>query len=375
MKTKYKINNCFIACFLLVLVLVAPSCTTEEEAGVPSIEYIRYTTAEDPVSYANLGQMIAIIGENLSTVKQVSFNGYPGVFKTTMVSDNNIVVTVSDETPFLGSDATNEVKVVTDGGEATATLEIAPPAPELTAISPAYAAAGAEVVISGSYFYNISEVYFGEKQAQIIDVTPDAIVVKVPVDYTKSTLKVISSKSGEGVSEFAFGVDDGAIQLNWGDTWPANGGWWNSSSDGPNDDFSALNMTYKYVEGTFGPTWWTLDGGINFDANDARKGNPALKALEFEYALIGDSPWIQFLFKSSLGEHKFICKDLMPTAGKWSTYSIPMTTWTLGDGGPAMTQEVFESDDPLLLQYALVNAGTTDLTIKLAMTNFRIVEK
>lgn len=351
------------------------SCNEDVEVGPPSIDYIRYTTAGDTVTYANLGQTIAIIGENLETVKEITFNGYPANFKTTMVTNTSVVAYVSKDTPFQGDEANNKVMLVTDGGEASFDFEIAPPAPEVDAVSPEYAGAGAMVNIKGSYFYNISEVYFGEDQAKILDISPNMISVEVPDDYSKSKITVISSKSGEGKSDFMFGLDEGVVQLNWADIQPANGAWWNSSADGPVDDFSALGIPYKYVEGTFGSTWWTLDGGINFSSNEYRKGNPATKVFKFEYALIGDSPWIQFLWKSSLGEHKYILEGLAPTNGEWATYSIPMTSFKLGDGGPDMTQAAFEGDDPLLFQYAFVNSGNAEITIKCAMTNFRIVDK
>lgn len=374
MNTKYDIKSWLLSFAMVALLMLVSGCQ-EDEVGAPTIDYIRYTTSEDPVSYANLGQTIAIVGNNLQTVKQITFNGYPGIFKTTMVSNTSIVVLVSVDTPFEGEEATNEVTLMTDGGETTSTLEIAPPAPEVVAVSPEYAGEGATVTIKGKYFYNISEVYFGDKQAQIIDIKPSNIKVKVPAGYSRDQISVTSLKSGTSKSDFMFGLADGLIQLNWGSIQPSQGAWWNSSSDGPQDDFSTLGLSYKYVEGTFGNTWWTLDGGIQLDANNHRKGNPAIKVLKFEYALIGDSPWIQMLWKSSLGEHKFIVRDLAPTNGDWATYSIPMNTFTLGDDGPAMTQAVFESDSPLLLQYAFVNSGNNDITIKCAMTNFRIVEK
>ena len=375
MNTKNYITRWILATVVVFALLLHTSCEKDDEVGEPSIEFIRYTSSEDPVSYANLGQSIVIVGNNLQSVKEVTFNGYPGTFKTTMVTNNSIVVVVSTDTPFMGNIATSEVEVITDGGSATANLEIAPPAPEIVSTSPEYAGEGAVITIKGNYFYNISSVRIGNDQAQILDVDPYNIKVKVPQNYSKGNIYVSSSKSGESKSDFEFGLNAGDIQLNWGDIWPANGGWWNSSADGPNDDFADLGTPYKYVEGTFGNTWWTLDGGIQFDANAQRQGNPAVKVFKFEYALIGNSPWIQFLWKSSLGEYKFIVKDLIPTNGEWATYSIPMNSFTLGDDGPQMTQEVFESDNPLLMQYAFVNSGDSEITIKYAASNFRFVEK
>jgi hypothetical protein len=208
-----------------------------------------------------------------------------------------------------------------------------------------------------------------------LDVKPSSIVVKVPADYSKDFVFVTSSKSGQGTSKTMFGLDDGVIQLNWGNIQPANGAWWNSSANGPSNAFESLELPYKFVEGTFGNTWWTLDGGIQFSANQYRKGNPSTKVFKFEYALVGNSPWVQLLWKSSLGEHKYIVRDLAPTNGKWATYSVPMNSFTKGDDGPQMTQDVFEIDNPLLFQYAFVNSGNSDITIKCAMTNFRIENK
>lgn len=357
-------------CFTLFIT----SCDKEETAGVPSIEYVRLTTSTSPVDYANLGQTVAIIGKNLQTTKAVTFNGYPGSFKTTMISDTSIVVKVSTDTPFLGSEATDKIDVVTDGGSAIGTLEIAPPAPEVLSISPEFAGVNAEVVIQGNFFYDIESVVFGGVSAQIVSVDPYFITVKVPDGYQKGKVEVTSTKSGKGTSSFDFGLNSGDIVLDWGSIWPSQGGWWNSSADGPNDAFDFIGTSYKYIDAVYGNTWWTHDGGIQFDATANRKGNPAVKALKFEYALIGDATWLQILWKSSLGEHKYVLNGLPPTNGKWATYSIPMTSFTLGDGGPQMTQAVFESDAPLLTQYAFVNSGDSEMTVKCAITNIRIVD-
>ncbi|MDA3821327.1 MAG: IPT/TIG domain-containing protein, partial [Bacteroidales bacterium] len=355
MKANNNIRYWLLSIAAAFLLVVGSGCEEEDEAGVPNIDYIRYTSAEDPVSFVNLGQTIAIIGNNLKTVKQITVNGYPGSFKTTMVSDTSILVKVSTDTPFIGEEATSEVVVYTDGGKAMVDIEVAPPAPEIADVSPRYAGEGAIVTIKGEYFYNISDVRFGDLQAQILDTNPYNITVQVPDGYATDNIYVTSSKSGDSKSDFLFGFDEGVILLNWGAIYPSQGAWWNSSMDGPDEDFDPVGGSYKYVAGTFGNTWWTLDGGIQFDANDHRKGNPGSKVFEFEYSLIGDSPWIQFLWKSSLGEHKYVLQGLPPTNGKWASYSIPMNSFTLGDGGPEMTQEVFESDDPLLMQYAFVN--------------------
>lgn len=375
MNSKYKIKGWLFTIAIACLALLISSCDKKDDVDKPTIDYIRYITPADTASYANLGESVAIIGKNLETVKEITFNGYPGIFKTTMVTNTSIVVYISKNTPFMGSEATSKTVVYTDGGEASANLEIAPPAPNIESTSPQYAGEGGIVNIKGSFFYNISSVTFGDSTATIIDYDPYSITVKVPQGYKKGPIHVNSSKSGEGVSAFDFGLEPEVIQLNWGDISPSNGAWWNSSADGPVDAFEALGTPYKYVEGTFGNTWWTLDGGINFDNNDQRKGNPIAKALKFEYALVGDAPWIQILWKSSLGEYKFIVKDLVPSNGKWATYAIPMNTFTLGDDGNDMTQEVFESDNPLLVQYAFVNSGEGEITINCAMTNFRFEDK
>lgn len=374
-----KIHSNTIRLFSILLMLtfitqLFTSCEEEDDYGIPEISYIRATTSAGSVSYANLGQMVAIVGKNLLSVKEVTFNGYPGSFKTTMASDTSIVVKVSTDTPFIGAEANNEVVVITDGGSATGTLEIAPPAPEVVAVSPEYAGVGAEVVISGNYFYDIESVKIGGTSAQIVSVDPYFVTVVVPDGYSKGKVEVTSSKSGAGTSAFDFGLNDGDIVLDWGSIWPAQGGWWNSSMDGPSDMFASIGTSYKYIDAVYGNTWWTHDGGIQFDATAKRKGNPAVKALKFEYALVGDPTWMQILWKSSLGEYKFIISGFTPTNGKWATYTIPMTSFTLGDGGPQMTQAVFEADDPVLVQYAFVNSGDSEMTVKCAITNIRIVD-
>jgi hypothetical protein len=351
---------------------VFQSCDKEEAPGLPTIEYVRDIELADPVTKADLGATIAIIGNNLATVKSVTFNGTPGIFHTTMVTNTSIVVKVSKATPFVGEGITNKVVVVTDGGTAEFELKIAPPAPTIASITPEYAGAGSEVVISGAYFYNIESVSFtGGGTAQIISNTADKIVVKVPANVTKGAITVKSSVSGEAVSTKTFGAAAGEIVNNWNSI--SSGGWWNNSASGPDASFGTIGLDYKYVTGTFGDTWWTLDGGINFPVSTFRKGLPATKALKFEYNLVGDEPWVQVFWKAST-EHKFVIKDLKPTGGKWVTYTIKMSDFKIGDDGAAMTQAIFEEGNPMLIQFAFVNQNGKDITIKCAMTNFRITE-
>lgn len=100
------------------------------------------------------GTMISIIGTNLSGATAVSFGGVPAS-SFSVVSATQIAATVS-------TGATGSVSVSTPGGTANlAGFTFIPPVPTITSFTPAFAAIGTVVTITGTGFSGATAVNFG----------------------------------------------------------------------------------------------------------------------------------------------------------------------------------------------------------------------
>lgn len=100
------------------------------------------------------GTMISIIGTNLSGATAVSIGGVPAS-SFTVVSATQIAATVS-------TGATGTVSVSTPGGTANlAGFTFIPPVPTITSFTPAFAAIGTVVTITGTGFSGATAVNFG----------------------------------------------------------------------------------------------------------------------------------------------------------------------------------------------------------------------
>jgi hypothetical protein len=144
-----------------------------------------------------------IHGTGFSTLQKVYFNGVESYFNPTMVTDNVIVITIDQDTPY--ENGSSELKVVTKFGTVIYPFVIAPPAPILTkGFNPVNAAEGSVISIYGDFFLD-PIVTFGTIPATIVSSTMTEIKVKVPADATNKyvTVKTIS---GSVISTYAFGT-------------------------------------------------------------------------------------------------------------------------------------------------------------------------
>jgi hypothetical protein len=150
-----------------------------------------------------------IFGQNLETTREVYFNGTPAPLNSTMVRNDNIIIRIAGNTPYL--QGMNKVKVVTAYGEASMDFAVLQK-PVIAAFSPAVASSGELLTIKGNFFDAVESVSFldattlEEIPATIDFESATELRVIVPEGVKVSYIKV-TTPSGFSLSPSTFGFN------------------------------------------------------------------------------------------------------------------------------------------------------------------------
>lgn len=230
------------ACMILMLSLILfSSCSNDDSAsssagGAPVIEsvmpsgYFADGTLKPlvPVTLVDPKNYYVIHGKGFLGTTKVYFNDFDTYFRTTFVTDTDIIILVDEATPF--ANASNQLKVVTDKGTAVFNITVAPPVPTFSGYNFINSAAGDLVTIKGKYFLNpIVNLTKTDTQpavpVTVVSSTLEQVVVKIPANADHRYLSV-SNISGTAVSKEAIGTalyDDQLYGMQWGGPWSGKG--------------------------------------------------------------------------------------------------------------------------------------------------------
>ncbi|MFT3919874.1 IPT/TIG domain-containing protein [Cloacibacterium sp.] len=174
--------------FLLAVTVVWTACRNDDDEKIstsaPTIDLVAASVDESgkptdlssvTVGYAN--NVYIIKGTGFATLKHVYFNDYESYFNPNLVTDNTIIVTINEKTPY--ANVNNKLKLVTKFGTIEYDFTVAPPAPVFKSFNPINAADGEEVTITGNYFLN-SVVKVGDVEAEVISESLTEIKIKLP---------------------------------------------------------------------------------------------------------------------------------------------------------------------------------------------------
>lgn len=269
------------ALFLGFVALGLTSCSNNEPngafqltGGTPTIKFIRLqdvTMADVIVTEAGVGTGLTIIGENLTSIKEMYFNEHKAVLNTSYITANSLLVSVPKTLP--AEPFADLIYMITrDGDTCTYPFHVIMPSPVVREMKCEYVKDGEEAVIYGSYFKNDTEfpltvTFTGIKNscnipATVKSVSEDgtSITFVVPEGAEEGSIEV-TTKNGTGVSQFYF-RDTRGVFLNFeGVAFDEPYGLipqgWNSAHTFmPADDHS---VSGNYVQ--YGPTTLPADGG------------------------------------------------------------------------------------------------------------------
>jgi hypothetical protein len=168
------------------------------------------------------GNLYQIVGTNLGSVTQVTFNGVVAYFNPAYITNNSVIVTLPTTAPF-GPKQTGVLALTTLHGTANYKFTVVQPPPTIVSFNPVAAAVGDTVTITGLVLDNATSVKFGTVPATIVGNTSTQLKVLVPAGVIEALISVTTA-GGTTVSTGTFGFKY-LIYLNGLTTgWGGNGG-------------------------------------------------------------------------------------------------------------------------------------------------------
>jgi len=394
---------------------------SKDDFGKPSISYIRITNpnASDSLvvgSVINNNQMIAIIGQNLQSTREVWFNDQKAQLTSTYITPTAVLVRVPT---ILPHEITNKMKMVFANGESlTYDFTVSVGKPSVSYLKNEYAFDGDTALIYGSGFYGdtstVKAWFVGAGNSSIaaktLSLSADGalLTVKVPTGAQPGPITV-STLYGQEPSGLWF-RDNRNIILSFDNMsgpngqGTANGSLWHpvagdfdyATSSAP----GVPSINGKYLYCPFGPTgyaawgWseiWTGNqpapelSGLKNIPQEAFV-NPAAYSLKFEVNTIGGSlagAWFNIWIGNNIGGAAnrgpdngkanaglYTWQPNIDTKGAWQTVVIPWDQFTAYASKPGYAFKY----SPDGYDISIVLQGPNSASVKyLAFDNMRVV--
>lgn len=199
---------------MLYLILIAmvgfTACDDDEDAGnTPmNITQIYLEDADSnipdrPVIFARLGQLIRIEGNGFIGLKKIFINGYETFFNTALVTDNNIWVSLHEDTPIADAlpEERNIIRLVKNGAELAHEFVIRAASPQISSISCTLPKAGQKVKVYGINLQETTKVILPDD----MELT-EGIVSDEKGEWYEFTMPAGVTESGSITSEGANGT-------------------------------------------------------------------------------------------------------------------------------------------------------------------------
>lgn len=265
--------------YLILLVIPAvmgvifSSCEKEDDNNVdignPKVLYIRTTDpakADSLLVGAFMGNLIAIIGEDLGYTVELWFNDQRAQLNPTYVTDKTIIVNVPSSVP---TEINDKIRFVFKNGEEMLyDFKVNVPAPEIASIQCEYVPDGGTAVLYGDFFFEPIKVTFpGGLEGEVVAVEKLKLEVIVP-DGAGSGKLTVSTNFGRVESDFLF-RDNRGVFWNFDDL--TGGGW----RPGANvSDVNGVSGNYAILSGLLEATWQWKDDNLEIDLWGQAAGRP-----------------------------------------------------------------------------------------------------
>ena len=350
------------------------------EPVITAVYDVSDTKMENPITEADAGQMVRIVGENLNNVKRITFNTVEADLSEVYTYSTSANVTIPQE---LSMEHQNKIEYTTDKG--TATFDFTVPFPQLlvNALECEFTDAGDSVTITGRNFdyYDFgtsSQVTIGGTALGLGSITNTSMKALVPegtADNSTITVEWTDGNTGTPMTAtLPFRPTQHLLYADFSDVTPAVGGSYSAAIEGDDaitTDASALGRPHVHVTGTSDAWGWnTIDLSRNMiDAGDL--ANLDDYVLKFEVLTANDYP----LTEASTLQFSFNWGDSytwtpgdgtgLNTHGLWQTVTLPLA--------PMATNGIVAPGTWQTLRIVLSPSAT--YTADFRMGNFRIEKR
>lgn len=375
------------------------SCKDQPDAfeltdGIPTVKFIRLTdpeSADSLITSAYLNKTICLVGENLTSIREMRFNDQKAILNTSLITDNTLIVDVPGKIP---TDVTNKIYMTTKSGqEVDYDFKVTVPAPEVVALSNEWARPGQTVTVTGNYFIDDANVPLvitmpgGVKvpAENIKSISQSQLTFEIPAGCDAEGRMYVSTIYGEGRSNFCYHDTrgmlfdfDGLTGLDFaGNCWhghTAQSDEWSLCGNyiqlGTGD--ATMSETGGWDDSNFSLEYWPGDWGLG--ANSFPTGGQGMllndlvnfsdfenMSLKFEMCIPSSNPWsagaMQIIFapysdiQITAANNTFFHNDpdLLPralyrpwvtdgsydTADQWTTVTVPFSAFAFDYKGNA----------------------------------------
>ena len=216
----------FLLLFGVIAVTISfHSCKDDNGGGNSSAPEIKAVYLEDAqssvpdrlVEFARLGQTLRLEGANFIGVSKVLINGYSCYFNPTLLSDNSMIVSVSQKVPTADADPSvkNTIALVKGNQTVSIPFDIRSSAPSITDISHSMPQAGDVITLTGTNLQGVTQVIFpGNIQGTNItsdDVDGKWCQVTVPSGIATSGSVTVIGANGGAYSPPCFNYKEGLL--------------------------------------------------------------------------------------------------------------------------------------------------------------------
>ncbi len=395
-----KLYNWMSGAALLAAGLSLASCDDTPNAfeltdGVPTIKFVRTTdpaAADSLITGAFLDKTICIVGENLTSIREMYFNDQKAILNTSFITDNTLIVDVPGNIP---AEVTNKIYMTTkNGNKLEYPFKVNVPSPSVVSLSNEYARPGELVTITGNYFIDDPNVPLtvtmpGGLQVpaeNIKSMTQSQIEFEVPAGAETEGRIFVSTIYGEGRSNFFYHDSrgmlfdfDGKTGLDFAnncwhahaaksDEWSLTGNYVQLG-----DPSTTMDETGAWNDNAYSLEYWPGDWGLGANSFPSSGQGMLLTdlvnfsdyenmCLKFEMCVPAANPWsagaMQLIFapysavQLTAANNTFFHEtpDLLPralyrpwqttgsydTADKWVTVTVPFSAFSFDfEGGPS----------------------------------------
>lgn len=352
---KFKYTKWLLPVFAAAMGVSMVSCDDEPDKfeltdGTPSVHYVRMTSAPDSlVTEAYVDNLICLVGDNLTSIREMYFNDQKAVLNTSYITDHTLLVNIPRGIPEV---ETNKIYMYNkDGVKTEYDFRVLVPGPSLLSLSFEYAKPGDEVTLHGNYFVDVPNkplaiMFPGDVPVtEIKSIEQTAVTFVVPEGATEEGEIELTTRYGSGTSKFhyldtrgtLFNFDEGLQQQGWhaqaivGDEWSFAGNYMQlgdgdaimSEDGGWNDS----KFSFEYWAGSWDTPQNITSGQGAALYNVADFSKPEKMALKFEMCIPSTNPWaagamqvcFQGLTQLSLSNNPITgISDPLPGAQAWA---------------------------------------------------------